>query len=48
MERGATAMAAGREAMRAALATRSVWGGERVVSVAVPPPDAMPQPQVST
>jgi hypothetical protein len=25
-----------------------VWGGERVVSVAVPPPDAMPQPQVST
>jgi len=47
MDRGASAMAAGREAMRAALATRSQWGGERIVSVPVPgsaPEDAQPQP----
>ena len=34
--RGAAAMAAGAAAMRAALATRSDWGGERIVSVDVP------------
>ena len=47
MDRGAAAMAAGREAMRAALATRSDWGGERVVSVPVPEV-AKPEPLVST
>ena len=48
MDRGAAAMAAGRDAMRAALATRSVWGGERVVSVAVPPRESDVQPQLAT
>ena len=43
MDRGAAAMAAGREAMRAALATRSDWGGERVVSVPVPEREAPKQ-----
>ena len=36
-QRGGAAMAAGAAAMRAALQTRAVWGGERIVAVDVPP-----------
>jgi hypothetical protein len=54
--RGGDAMAAGRDAMRAALATRAHWGYERVVAVpvpgsargalAAPTPEATPAPAV--